>query len=108
MKRDISWLPLLTHCSRILASPPEGTLGRPLFAGANRPAGQHQQTSISGHRNGCSAARATTLVNVARALGMEMMLIPQAMVPAVQSMLQPVDDDDDRPAFTSDVEEVGA
>lgn len=57
---------------------------------------------------GAAAARATTLVNVARALGMEMMLIPQAMVPAVQSMLQPVDDDDDRPAFTSDVEEVGA
>ncbi len=55
---------------------------------------------------GVAAARATTLVNVARALGMEMMLIPQAMVPAVQSMLQPAeDDDDDRPAFTSDVEE---
>jgi transcriptional regulator with XRE-family HTH domain len=55
---------------------------------------------------GVAAARATTLVNVARALGMEMMLIPQAMVPAIQSMLQPsTDDDDDRPAFTSDVEE---
>jgi transcriptional regulator with XRE-family HTH domain len=54
---------------------------------------------------GAAAARATTLVNVARALGMEMMLIPQAMVPAVQSMLQPTDDDDHRPAFTSDVEE---
>jgi transcriptional regulator with XRE-family HTH domain len=54
---------------------------------------------------GAAAARATTLVNVARALGLEMMLIPQAMVPAVQSMLQPADDDDDRPAFMSDVEE---
>jgi transcriptional regulator with XRE-family HTH domain len=54
---------------------------------------------------GAAAARATTLVNVARALGMEMMLIPQAIVPAVQSMLQPADNDDDRPAFTSDVEE---
>jgi transcriptional regulator with XRE-family HTH domain len=54
---------------------------------------------------GAAAARATTLVNVARALGMEMMLIPQVMVPAVQSMLQPTDNDDDRPAFTSDVEE---
>jgi transcriptional regulator with XRE-family HTH domain len=54
---------------------------------------------------GVAAARATTLVNVARALGMEMMLIPQAMVPAVQSMLQPAADDD-RPAFTSDAEEV--
>ncbi|WP_377829287.1 helix-turn-helix domain-containing protein [Bradyrhizobium lupini] len=52
---------------------------------------------------GAAAARATTLVNVARALGMEMMLIPQAMVPAIQSMLQPPADDD-RPAFTSDVE----
>jgi DNA-binding XRE family transcriptional regulator len=56
---------------------------------------------------GAAAARATTLVNVARALGMEMMLIPQAMVPAIQSMLHPADDDD-RPAFTSDVEEEGA
>ncbi len=54
---------------------------------------------------GGAAARATTLVNIARALGMEMMLIPQAMVPAVQSMLRPTDDAEDRPAFTSDVEE---
>jgi len=54
---------------------------------------------------GAAAARATTLVNVARALGMEMMLIPQALVPAIQSMLQPAAGDDDRPAFTSDVEE---
>ncbi|MCK1735684.1 helix-turn-helix transcriptional regulator [Bradyrhizobium sp. 138] len=54
---------------------------------------------------GAAAARATTLVNVARALGMEMMLIPQAMVPAIQSMLQPAADDEDRPAFTSDAEE---
>jgi transcriptional regulator with XRE-family HTH domain len=53
---------------------------------------------------GAAAARATTLVNVARALGMEMLLIPQATVPAVLSMLQPADDDDDRPAFTSDIE----
>jgi len=54
---------------------------------------------------GAAAARATTLVNIARALGMEMMLIPQAMVPAVQSMLEPADDDDDRPAFISDMEQ---
>ena len=54
---------------------------------------------------GAAAARATTLVNVARALGMEMMLIPPALVPAIQSMLQPAAGDDDRPAFTSDVEE---
>ncbi|WP_041798541.1 helix-turn-helix domain-containing protein [Rhodopseudomonas palustris] len=54
---------------------------------------------------GAAAARATTLINIARALGLEMMLIPQAMVPAIQSMLQPAADDDDRPAFTSDAEE---
>jgi transcriptional regulator with XRE-family HTH domain len=54
---------------------------------------------------GAAAARTTTLANIARALGMEMMLIPQAMVPAVQSMLRPTDDEEDRPAFTSDVEE---
>jgi hypothetical protein len=34
-----------------------------------------------------------------------MMLIPQTMVPAIQSMLQPAADDDDRPAFTSDAED---
>src|SRR5262245_22782226 len=54
---------------------------------------------------GTAAARATTLVNIARALGLEMMLIPQAMVTAVQSMLRPTDDMEDRPAFTSDAEE---
>ncbi len=54
---------------------------------------------------GVAAARTTTLVNIARALGMEMMLIPQAMVTAVQSMLQPTDDVEDRPAFTSDIEQ---
>ncbi len=83
------------------------------FRKARRAAGLSQEqialrANISRPRyrdieTGAAAARATTLVNVARALGMEMMLIPQAMVPAVQSMLQPADDDD-HPAFTSDVE----
>jgi transcriptional regulator with XRE-family HTH domain len=66
-------------------------------AGISRPRYRDVET-------GAAAARATTLVNIARALGMEIMLIPQAMVPAVQSMLEPADEDDDRPAFTSDVE----
>jgi hypothetical protein len=35
---------------------------------------------------------------------MEIMLIPQAMVPVVQSMLRPAEDDD-QPAFTSEYEE---
>lgn len=47
---------------------------------------------------GTAAARATTLVNVARALGLDMMLVPGAMVPAVQALLRP-HDDDDLPAF---------
>ncbi|WP_245272711.1 helix-turn-helix transcriptional regulator [Mesorhizobium sp. LNHC221B00] len=47
---------------------------------------------------GAAAARATTLMNVARALGLEMMLVPQVMVPAVQALLRP-HDDDDLPAF---------
>ncbi|MER8824240.1 helix-turn-helix domain-containing protein [Mesorhizobium sp. M0991] len=46
---------------------------------------------------GGAAARATTLMNIARALGLEMMLVPQVMVPAVQALLRP--HDDDRPAF---------
>lgn len=47
---------------------------------------------------GIAAARATTLMNVARALGLEMMLVPQAMVPAVQALLRP-HIDGDLPAF---------
>ncbi len=49
---------------------------------------------------GESAARATTLMNIARALGLEIMFIPQAVVPAVQAMMRPYDDD--RPAFSPD------
>ena len=48
--------------------------------------------------NGTAAARATTLVNVARALGLEMMLVPQTLVPGVRALLHP-HDDDDPPAF---------
>ena len=47
---------------------------------------------------GTAAARTTTLVNIARALGLEMMLVPEAMVPAVEALMRP-DDDDDLPAF---------
>lgn len=49
---------------------------------------------------GTAAARATTLVNIARALGLEMILVPQVMVPAVQALLRP-HDDEDLPAFAS-------
>lgn len=48
---------------------------------------------------GSSSARTTTLINIARALGLELMLIPQAMVPAVDALLRPHDDLDDLPAF---------
>jgi transcriptional regulator with XRE-family HTH domain len=48
---------------------------------------------------GSSSARTTTLINIARALGLELMLIPQAMVPAVGALLRPQDDLDDLPAF---------
>jgi transcriptional regulator with XRE-family HTH domain len=54
--------------------------------------------------HGGAAARATTLINIARALGLELMLIPQAMVPGVQALLRP-SDDDDRPAFTTEPDE---
>jgi transcriptional regulator with XRE-family HTH domain len=63
------------------------------LAGISRPRYRDIET-------GAAAARATTLVNIARALGMEMMLIPQALVPAVESLLRP-NDDDDLPAFVS-------
>ncbi len=48
---------------------------------------------------GSSSARTTTLINIGRALGLELMLIPQAMVPAVGALLRPQDDLDDLPAF---------
>lgn len=48
---------------------------------------------------GAAAARATTLINIARALGLEMMLVPQALVPAVNALLRP-HADDDLPAFS--------
>ncbi|WP_093001942.1 helix-turn-helix transcriptional regulator [Rhizobium sp. NFR07] len=50
---------------------------------------------------GSSAARTTTLINIARAIGLELMLIPQAMVPAVDASLRPNDDFDDLPAFVA-------
>lgn len=61
------------------------------LAGISRPRYRDIET-------GAAAARATTLMNITRALGLEMMLIPQAMVPAVRSLLQP-HADDDLPAF---------
>ncbi|MCC8958759.1 helix-turn-helix transcriptional regulator [Bradyrhizobium sp. Pear77] len=53
---------------------------------------------------GIAAARANTLINVARALGMELMLIPQAIVPGVNALLRP-SEDEDRPAFTTDTDD---
>ncbi len=49
--------------------------------------------------SGAAAARTTTLINVARALGLEVMLVPQAMVPAIEAFLRP-DADEDEPAFS--------
>ncbi len=51
--------------------------------------------------SGRSAARTTTLINIARALGLELMFIPQPMVPAVNALLQPHGSDDDLPAFVA-------
>ncbi len=67
------------------------------LAGISRPRYRDIET-------GAAAARATTLMNITRALGLEMMLIPQAMVPAVRSLLQP-HADDDLPAFAPQPEE---
>ena len=63
------------------------------MAGISRPRYREIET-------GSAAARTTTLINIARALGLEIMLIPQAMVPAVDALLRP-NDDDDLPAFMS-------
>ena len=63
------------------------------LAGISRPRYRDIETGVA-------AARTTTLMNIARALGLEMMLIPQAMIPAVEALLRP-HDEDDRPAFVS-------
>lgn len=63
------------------------------LAGLSRPRYRDIET-------GAAAARVTTLMNVSRALGLEMMLVPQAMVPAVRALMRP-HDDDDLPAFVS-------
>ncbi|MGH6807104.1 MAG: helix-turn-helix domain-containing protein [Ensifer adhaerens] len=63
------------------------------LAGISRPRYRDIETGIA-------AARVTTLMNIARAMGLEMMLIPQAMVPAVEALLRP-HDDNDLPAFIS-------
>lgn len=67
------------------------------MAGISRPRYRDIETGVA-------AARATTLMNVARSLSLELMLIPQAMIPAVNSLLRP-HDDDDIPAFVSQAEE---
>ena len=61
------------------------------LAGISRPRYRDIET-------GAAAARATTLMNVARALGLEMMLIPQFLVPAVDTLLSP-GAEEDAPAF---------
>jgi transcriptional regulator with XRE-family HTH domain len=63
------------------------------LAGISRPRYRDIETGVA-------AGRATTLINIGRALGLEMMLIPQTMVPAVQALLRP-HADDDFPAFVS-------
>ncbi|UXN58456.1 helix-turn-helix domain-containing protein [Phyllobacterium zundukense] len=68
------------------------------LAGISRPRYRDIETGVA-------AARATTLKNIARALGLEMMLIPQTMVPAVEALLRP-HDDDDLPAFVSQPDDV--
>jgi DNA-binding XRE family transcriptional regulator len=49
---------------------------------------------------GRSAARITTLISIARALGLELMFVPQVWVPAVNALLDPQDIIDDGSAFT--------
>lgn len=63
------------------------------LAGISRPRYRDIETGVA-------AARVTTLMNVSRALGLEMMLVPQAMVPAVRALMRP-GDEDDLPAFAA-------
>ena len=49
---------------------------------------------------GVAAARTSTLLNIARAVGLEVMLVPQSLMPAVRALLQQ-GADDDQPAFVA-------
>lgn len=49
--------------------------------------------------SGTAAPRITTLIAIARSLGLDVMLLPQRFIPAVEAMMTPGDPDDDRPAF---------
>ena len=69
-------------------------------AGISRP--RYREIEAGG-----TAARTTTMINIARALGLELMLIPQAMVPAVDALLRPHDDLDDLPAFMAHSDDDG-
>lgn len=64
------------------------------LAGISRPRYRDIETGIA-------AARVTTLINVSRALGLELMLVPQATVPAVNALMRPHNDGDDLPAFVA-------
>ncbi|HHX89817.1 MAG TPA: helix-turn-helix transcriptional regulator [Paracoccus sp.] len=67
------------------------------LAGISRPRYRDIET-------GAAAARTTTLINIARALGLEMMLVPQTMVPAIEALLHP-ETEGDRPAFSPQPED---
>jgi|SRR3954470_19545269 transcriptional regulator with XRE-family HTH domain len=56
--------------------------------------------------NGRLDVRLTTLMNAARAIGLELMLVPTAYVPAVKSMLHhSTQGADDTPLYRTDEEE---
>lgn len=81
-----------------------------LIAQARRSAGltQEQVANLAGItrprfrdiEKGIAAARTSTLLNVARAVGLEVMLVPQSLMPAVRAILLQ-GDDDDQPAFVA-------
>lgn len=48
---------------------------------------------------GRSSARAVTLINIGRALGLELVFVPQAWVPAVNALIRPDDHVDDTPGL---------
>ena len=78
------------RCTRLSMGLTQGQVAD--LAGISRPRYRDIET-------GAAAARTTTLINIARALGLEMMLVPQAMVPAIEALLRP-DYEDDQPAFS--------
>ena len=65
------------------------------------------QGHISKIESGAVDIRLSSLIELARALDLEPMLVPRILIPAVQTIIAPPPDDIVRPAYSLDEDEGG-